>query len=310
MKILITGSTGLIGKNLVNYLSQTNHDLLTPSHNELNLLHRDAIYNYLKFEKPDCIIHLAAKVGGIAAHTKYPLQFLLENLDISRNVIITSYECGIKKFINMTSACIYPAEISDQPLTEDMAITGSFEKNYEGYSVAKAASALMCKYISENNTDFFYNTLIPCSIYGPHCSFNDENSTVIASAIKKIYTAKINRLNEVTIWGDGTARREFIYAGDLAKIIKFVTENLETIPPFLNVGTGTDYSVNECYEMIAKVLNYKCTFVHDLTKPVGKNRRLLSVNLMKSFGLKTETSLFEGIKETVNFYKTQILKVS
>ena len=310
MKILITGSTGLVGNNLVEYLQNSSHELLTPTRNELNLLNREEVYAYLKNNKPDCVIHLAAKVGNISANSQYPLQFLLENLDIARNVIIGAHENGVKNFINIGSACVYPAEKYDRPLTEDMAVTGSFEKENEGYSISKATGVLMCKYISDKNADRHYKTLIPCNVYGGGCSaiFKPEKSHIIIAAIKKIYRAKKENLPEVQIWGDGKARREFIYAKDLARIIVFAAENLEKIPAILNVGSGIEYTVNECYDITAKILGYKGKFIHDLSKPSGTGRRLLDVSSMHKVGLFAETPLEQGIKETIDYYRTQILQ--
>lgn len=308
MKILITGSSGLIGKNVVNCFKSTSHQLLTPSHGELDLLNRDAVCDYLKNEKPELVVHLAAKVGSIAENADYPLQFLLSNLDMSRNLIVGAYESGIKKFINISSACVYPAEKYDALLTEDMAVTGAFEKENEGYSLAKAAGLLMCKYISKKNSSFLYKTLIPCNVYGVGCvaSFSPTKAHIIEAAIKKIYRAKKENLSEVQIWGDGKARRELIFAEDVAKIILFAAENLEKIPAVLNVGSGKDYSVDECYQTIAKILNYNGSFIHDLSKPSGTKRRLLDVTLMQNLSLNAETSLEQGLIKTIDYYKNNV----
>lgn len=308
MKILVTGSSGLVGRNVVELFKFDRHELLAPSHAELDLLNRDVVLNYLQREKPDCVIHLAAKVGSIAQNARYPLQFLLANLDMSRNIIISAYETGIKKFINIGSACVYPAEKYDRPLSEDMAVTGSFEKENEGYSISKATGVLMCKYIFESDSAYLYKTLIPCNIYGRWSSFKSGKAHMIAAAVQKIYRAKKENLPEVEICGDGEAKREFIYAGDLAEIILYAAENLEKFPPLLNVGSGVECTVNECYETIARILNYKGKFVHDLTKPSGTNRRLLDVNLMHRLGLEAKTSLTDGIRQTIDFYETQILE--
>ena len=312
MKILITGASGLVGKNLVEIFKNTSHNLLTPSHGELDLMNRSEVYKYLELEKPDAVIHCAAKVGSIAENFSNPLQFLLANFDMSRNVIIGAFDNGIKKFINLASACVYPAEKYNELLTEDMAVTGSFEKENEGYSLAKAAGLLMCKYISEKNSDFHYKTLIPCNIYGGGCkaSFSEKKSHMLEAAIKKIYKAKKENLPEVEIWGNGKPRRELIYAEDLAKIIFHAVENLEKVPAVLNVGSGKDYSVDDCYKTVAKILDYKGKFFYDLSKPSGMQRRLLDVPLLRSLdflNLKSETSLEEGIKKTVEFYKNYVL---
>ena len=166
MKILVTGASGLVGRNVVELFDAAKHKLLAPPHDELDLLNRDAVLKYFETEKPDCVIHLAAKVGSIASNASQPLQFFLENLDLGRNVIISAHETGVKKFINIGSACVYPAEKYDSPLTENLAVTGSFEKENEGYSIAKASAVLMCKYIFEKNPACCYKTLIPCNIYG------------------------------------------------------------------------------------------------------------------------------------------------
>ena len=310
MKILVTGSSGLVGRNVTELFKNTEHKLLAPSHAELDLLKRDDVFRYLDENKPDCVIHLAAKVGSIASNARYPLQFFLENLDIARNVIIGAKETGIKKFINIGSACVYPAEKCDLPLSEDLAATGSFEKEYKGYAAGKTAGLFFCEFINAEEEYYLYKTLIPCSIYGRWSSFEVGKSTMIASAIKKIYHAKKLNLPEVEIWGDGNARRELIYAGDLAKIILYATENLETFPAQMNVGTGVEHTVNECYEIIAKILDYKGAFVHDINKPSGARRRLLDVSLMLQTGLKPETSLEEGIRRTIRFYEDHILKNS
>ena len=306
MKILVTGSSGLVGRNVVELLKFSTHELLAPSHAELDLLNRDDVYKYLKKNQPDCVIHLAAKVGSIAANARYPLQFLLENLDMGRNIIVGAFETGVKKFVNIGSACVYPAEKYNQLLSEDMAVTGE----NEGYSISKATGVLMCKYIFEMDSTRLYKTLIPCNIYGRWSSFKAGKTHMIAAAIQKIYRAREENLPEVEIWGDGEAKREFIYAGDLAEIILYAVENLEKFPPLINIGSGEEHTVNECYETIAEILEYKGKFVHDLTKPSGTNRRLLDVGLMRKMGLIPKTSLEDGIRQTINFYETCILNKS
>ena len=310
MKILITGSSGLVGRNVVELFKGGSHELLTPAHTELDLLNRSDVLNYLQREKPDCVIHLAAKVGSIAQNARYPLQFLLENLVMNRNVIVGARETGVKRFINIGSVCVYPADKYGQPLSENMAVTGSFEKENEGYSISKAAGVLMCKYIFESDSRYLYKTLIPCNIYGRWSSFKVGRAHIIAAAIQKIYRAKMENLPEVEIWGDGAAKREFIYAGDLAEIILYAAENLEKFPPLINIGSGVEYTVNECYETAAEILDYRGRFVHDLTKPSGTSRRIMDVSLMREMGLTAKTSLADGIRRTIEFYETQVLNSS
>ncbi len=303
MKILITGSSGLVGRNVLESSRSASYELLTPKHSELNLLNRSAVENYLRREKPDCIIHIAAKVGSVELNLKHPLNFLLENLDMGRNLIIGAYELGIENFINISSACIYPANMGDEIFSEAMVFQGAFERENEGYASAKSICAQFCKYIRQENPLLNYKTLVPCNMYGRFDNFDSKRAHMIPAAIQKILHAKETNSPTVQIWGNGKARRELMYAGDFAEFVWFAVENLNSLPDILNVGTGEDFTVDECYKTIAEVLNYNGKFIHDETKPTGMKRRLLNVELMRSLGWSPKTSLADGIAKTVNFYK-------
>lgn len=301
MKILLTGANGLVGHSIVENKAMQQHKLLTPSHKELDLLDYNAVVQYLKKEQPDCIIHAAGKVGGIAANCKAPMEFLLTNMDMGRNIIYGAFEMGVKKFINLGSSCMYPRN-SEKPLTEDMVLKGELEPTNEGYALAKVMCARLCEYISRQHPEFQYKTLIPCNLYGRWDKFRTENAHMIPAVIHKLYMAQKNGLKTVEIWGTGKARREFMYSGDLADCIAYCLEHYENLPTYLNVGLGHDYTVDEYYAAIAKVVGYTGNFVHNTEKPEGMKRKLTDVTNLNAFGWHSKISLDEGLRKTFEFY--------
>lgn len=301
MKILLTGANGLVGHSIVESSGMKIHDLLTPSHQELDLLNADAVFAYLDREKPNYIIHAAGKVGGIAANCKSPMEFLLSNMDMGRNLIYGAYKAGIKRFLNLGSSCMYPRN-HNEPLTEDMVLKGELEPTNEGYALAKVMCARLCDYISREHPAYQYKTLIPCNLYGRWDKFRTTNAHMIPAVIHKIHQAKETGVASVEIWGSGQARREFMYSGDLAECIVYCLDHFEEMPSYLNVGLGTDYTVDEYYAAIAKVVGYTGTFTHNLSKPEGMKRKLTDLTRMKRYGWQAETSLAEGIRKTYEFY--------
>ena len=301
MSVLITGSTGMVGKNLLEHPDISNYDVLAPSSKELNLLDKNAVYNYIMETKPDIIIHAAGRVGGIQANMKNPVDFLMDNLIMGTNLVTSAQKVGIKKFLNLGSSCMYPRE-GQNPLKEEFILKGELEPTNEGYALAKATVARLCEYISRENPDFQYKTLIPCNLYGKWDKFDPKHSHMIPAVIRKIHEAKINGQNALEIWGDGTARREFLYTGDLADCISCIMQNFSSMPVYMNAGLGFDYTINEYYEIIAKVIGYTGTFIHDITKPVGMKQKLVDVSKLNDFGWKYKTNLEEGIKKTYEFY--------
>lgn len=304
MKILITGASGMVGRNILESPRSQKYELLTPSHKELDLTDKAAVLNYLEKNNPDMVIHAAGFVGGITANNAEPLKFLVENLDMGRNVIHGAYQAGVKKFINLASSCMYPRN-HETPLTEDMILTGELEPTNEGYALAKIACARMCSYIARENPAFQYKTLIPCNIYGRWDKFFGERAHMIPAVIQRLSQAVADGKGEIEIWGDGTARREFMYAGDLADCIWQAVERFDDLPEMMNVGLGFDYSVNDYYAAIAKAVSFSGKFNHDLSKPAGMKRKLTDVTRMEQFGWRSKTSLEDGIRLTVKFYREQ-----
>ena len=301
MKIYITGSSGLVGKNLQENSFFSKQNLLTPASKDLNLLIYDDVLKFIKANKPDIIIHTAGKVGGIQANIHAPYDFFLENIQMGINLVRAAKETGIKIFLNLSSSCSYPCCI-ENPLREDMVFAGSMEPTNEGYAIAKASILRMCEYVNKQFSDYSYKTIIPCNLYGRWDKFGEHNSHMIPAVIKKLHHAVLNNISSVEIWGSGNARREFMYAGDLADLIAHSVQNFDSMPDKMNAGLGFDYSVNEYYNTIAKIVGYKGAFTHDLTKPEGMKQKLLEVSRQTEFGFKPKTSLEEGIKLTYEFY--------
>jgi len=305
MKILITGANGMVGKNIVNFLAIQGYTLLTPSHQELNLLDNQSVKIYLVENSPDMVIHCAGIVGGIQANIAHPVQFLVENTQMGINIILSSYEVGIKKFINMSSSCMYPRD-AHNPLSEDLILKGELEPTNEGYALAKVTSTRLCEYIHRENSKYQYKTIIPCNLYGQYDKFDPKHSHMIPAVIQKIHEAKINQQASIDIWGDGNARREFMYAEDLADFVSYAIKNFENMPQNINAGLGHDYTINEYYKVIAEVIGYEGTFSHDLSKPIGMKQKLIDDTKLKAFGWYYKTSLEEGIAKTYDYYTKEV----
>ena len=307
MKILLTGSTGMVGRNILENKDISKFDILSPDSKELNLLNYLDVDKYIKINKPDFVIHAAGKVGGIQANMSQPVSFLIENMDMGRNVIMASKNNEVKQLINLSSSCMYPRN-AENPLGEDLILKGELEPTNEGYALAKIMTTKLCEYIHKEDASYNYKTIIPCNLYGKYDKFDPNHSHMLPAVIKKIHDAKINNQKHIDIWGDGTARREFMYAGDLADFIFEAILKFEKLPQNINVGLGLDYSINEYYIAIAKVIGYRGGFINDLTKPIGMKQKLIDDSNLKKFGWKYKTSLNEGIKKTYEYYKKTLIK--
>jgi len=305
-KILITGSRGMVGKNISEYPKSKEYNILTPSSSELNLLDRSSIDEYIKINKPDIVIHCAGIVGGIQANMANPVKFLVENTQMGLNIIMSAFESEIKQFINMSSSCMYPRN-AQNPLGEELILKGELEPTNEGYAIAKATSTRLCEYVNKENPKLQYKTVIPCNLYGKYDKFDPKHSHMLPAVIKKIHEAKQNKQNNLDIWGDGEARREFMYAEDLADFIYYSIDNFEKMPQNINVGLGHDYSINEYYKAICSVIGFNGEFEHDLTKPVGMKQKLIDDKKLQEFGWKYKTSLEDGIKQTYEYYLKEVL---
>jgi nucleoside-diphosphate-sugar epimerase len=305
MKILLTGSNGMVGKNILDHNSAINYNFLTPSSKDLNLLNYQDVKNYITIHQPDFVIHAAGKVGGIQANIKEPVSFLVDNIDMGRNIIMAAKNNNIKNLLNLASSCMYPRN-AENPLSESLILKGELEPTNEGYAIAKIMSTRLCEYIVKEDGSMNYKTVIPCNLYGKYDKFHPKNSHMIPAVISKIHNAKLSNASEISIWGDGNSRREFMYTEDLADFIFYALTNFDKMPQNINVGLGHDYSINDYYSEIANLLDYKGEFSHDLTKPTGMKQKLIDDTKLKEFGWESGTTLTEGLSKTIGYYKSII----
>lgn len=300
-KVYISGSSGMVGRNIIEKLNLQKFEIITSNSSELNLLDYNAVKCFLKSVSPDYIVHCAGKVGGIQANIKDSYGFFVENMYMGLNLISAAKEAGVKNFLNISSSCSYPYN-APNPLSEDLVFAGKLEPTNEGYAIAKASLTRLCEFVSRQFAEYNYKTIIPCNLYGKYDKFDDLNSHMIPAVIKKIHNAKANGIKQIEIWGDGLARREFMFVSDLAIMVNKILSDFENMPNTMNVGLGYDYTINEYYEIIAKVIGYKGEFIHDLSKPAGMKQKLLDIKKQLSYGLKAQFSLEEGIRQTYDYY--------
>jgi GDP-L-fucose synthase len=300
-RVLLTGGGGMVGRNLLEHPAVDGFDVLAPGRGELDLRDFAAVQRYLSRHRPDIVVHAAGKVGGIQANMREPVGFLLENLDMGRNIVWAARQAGVQRLLNLGSSCMYPRNHAE-PLREEMVLKGELEPTNEGYALAKVVTARLCEYIMREDPQYQYKTLIPCNIYGPHDKFDPAHSHLVPAIIHKVHQAKLGGQQTVEIWGDGTARREFMYAGDLADVIVRALREFDTLPALMNVGLGYDHTINEYYRAAAEVMGYTGGFAHDLSKPVGMARKLVNVDRQKAWGWSARHDVREGIAKTYDYY--------
>jgi GDP-L-fucose synthase len=294
--IFVAGHSGLVGSAIVRNLQQNGYrDILVRTRKELDLRQLDGVRNFFSENRPEAVIVAAAKVGGIQANINYPVDFLLENLQIQNNLIATSFESGVKKLLFLGSSCIYP-KLAPQPIHEDSLLTGPLESTNEPYALAKIAGIRLCQaYARQYGADFI--SAMPTNIYGPGDNFDPEKSHVLPALIRKVHEAKVNGHREVTLWGTGAPRREFLHADDLADAVRFLLERYDS-PEIINVGYGEDVTIRELVELIAHVVGLEIEIHFDPSKPDGTPRKLLDSARLRALGWKPRIPLKEGIAQT------------
>ena len=305
-RVFLTGGRGMVGRNILEHSMASHYDFLAPSSQELDLTDAKSTEHFIKDAKPDVIIHAAGRVGGIQANIANPVDFLVTNTDLGRNVILAAHKLGVNRLINLASSCMYPHSAAN-PLSENLILQGALEPTNEGYALAKIFATRLCEYVNRENeknerTGFRYKTMIPCNLYGRHDKFEPQHSHLIPAIIHKIHQAKVQGLAEVEIWGDGTARREFMYAGDLASAVLQGMQDFDQIPDLMNIGLGHDHSINDYYAVAALVIGWQGKFVHDTSKPVGMKQKLVDINRQQKWGWMPSTPLQLGIQNAYQFY--------
>ena len=313
-KIYIAGHRGLVGSAIVRQLEARGFvNLVTRTHNELDLTNQAEVQAFFKQEQPNYVILAAAKVGGIHANNTYPADFIYQNMMIEANVINAAYEYKVKRLLFLGSTCIYPKAV-EQPMREDALLTDVLEPTNEPYALAKIAGIKLCEsYNRQHSTDF--RSVMPTNLYGINDNFHPENSHVIPALMRRFHEAKANNDAEVVIWGTGNAMREFLYVDDMAEASLFVLEldketyqtNTSPMLSHINVGTGVDVTIREMAKVMKQVVGFGGGLTFDTTKPDGAPRKLIDVTRLSNMGWKYSTGLGEGLVRTYTWYKEQPL---
>jgi GDP-L-fucose synthase len=295
-KIYIAGHKGMVGSAVWRALEQKGYsNLLGRTSGELDLRDQQAVNDFYNREQPEVVIDAAAKVGGILANNDFPYQFLIENMQIQNNLIDGAFKNGIEKFIFLGSSCIYP-KFAPQPLREEHLLTGSLEPTNEWYAIAKITGVKACQAIRKQyNRDFL--SLMPTNLYGSFDNFDLKSSHVLPAMLRKFHEAVINNHSDVTLWGSGIPKREFLFVDDMAEAVVHALEN--SLPEHLyNIGSGKEITIKELAETIQKVTGHKGKIVWDASKPDGTPRKLLDVSKIKQRGWQYSTELEVGISKT------------
>ena len=308
-KIYLAGHRGLVGAAILRQLEASGFlNIITRTHAELDLCNQLAVRNFFVNEKPEYVVLAAAKVGGIHANNTYPAEFIYKNMMIEANVVHASYENNVKRLLFLGSSCIYP-KLAEQPMREDSLLTSTLETTNEPYAIAKIAGIKLCEsYNRQYGTD--YRSVMPTNLYGEGDNFHPENSHVIPALMRRFHEAKLNDDAQVTVWGTGNAKREFLYVDDMAAASLFVLQldsdtykiNTEAMLSHINIGTGIDCSIREMAETVKKVVGYGGKLVFDTSKPDGPPRKLLDVSRLNAMGWQAAISLEQGLSLTYEWF--------
>ncbi len=311
-KIFIAGHKGMVGSALIRFFKKQNVEIITKVREKIDLLNQNQVRNFFEDEKIDQVYIAAAKVGGIHANNSFPAEFIYENLMIETNVIHSAFLSGVKKLLFLGSSCIYPKNI-DQPMKEEDLLAGKLEPTNEPYTIAKIAGIKMCEsynrqYGISHNID--YRSIMPTNLYGPGDNYHSENSHVIPGMIQRFHEAKINNFSDVTIWGTGNPKREFLYVDDMARASillmnvdkKIYDEHTSPMCSHINVGSGKDLTIKELSETIKEITDFKGEIKFDPSKPDGSPKKLLDSKKINNLGFKPEISLKDGLIKTYQDY--------
>ncbi|MGK9053101.1 GDP-L-fucose synthase [Neorhizobium petrolearium] len=291
-KVYVAGHRGMVGSAIVRRLASERCQILTATRAELDLTRQEEVEAWMERNRPDAVFLAAAKVGGILANDSYPADFLYDNLILEANIIHAAHKVGVQKLMFLGSSCIYP-KFADQPIAEEALLTGPLEPTNEWYAIAKIAGIKLCQAYRRQHGDDFISAM-PTNLYGPGDNFDLKSSHVMPALIRKAHEAKIDRLPEITIWGTGKPRREFLHVDDCADacvhLMKTYSDDMH-----VNVGSGKDITILELAELVSRVVGFKGRVAHDLTKPDGTPRKLMSADKLRGLGWTPRIGLQEGV---------------
>ena len=302
-RIYVAGHRGLVGSAIIRTLEQKGFEnLITRTHAELELLDAVAVQKFFAETKPEYVFLAAAKVGGIHANSTYPADFMRENLLVQTNIIHEAWSHGVEKLMFLGSSCIYP-KLCPQPIKEEYLLTGELESTNDAYALAKIAGIKTCQsYNKQYGTNFI--SVMPTNLYGINDNFHPENSHVLPALIRKFHEAKISNAESVSIWGNGTARREFLHTDDLAEALLFLMESYDD-SAIVNVGCGEDQTIRKLAETIQKVVGFSGRLDFDSSYPNGTPQKILDISKINSLGWKPRIPLKEGLHQVYQWYAAQ-----
>jgi GDP-L-fucose synthase len=299
-RIFVAGHRGLVGSAICRSLERSGFsNLVARTRAELDLRDQAAVCAFFNRERPEYVFLAAAKVGGIYANSHYPADFIYDNLAVQNSVLKAAMDCGVRKLLFLGSSCIYPRH-APQPIKEEYLLTGPLEPTNEWYAIAKIAGIKLAQAL-HRQYGFNAISVMPTNLYGPGDNFDPETSHVVPALIRKFHDAIVTRAPEVTVWGTGSPRREFLHVDDLAEAAVFLMSNYED-PDIINVGTGVDITIRELAEVIGKVSSFRGRIVFDSSKPDGTPRKVLDVSKITALGWRPTRSFEEGIRETYCSY--------
>ena len=303
MKIYVAGHRGLVGSAIVRQIeADGKHTWVGRSRQELDLLDREAVFNFLLEENPDALIIAAAKVGGIQANNNFPVEFLSENLQLETNLMDAAHKANIDRLLFLGSSCVYP-KFAEQPIKEEYLLTGALEPTNEAYALAKISGLkLVQAYRREYSRRWI--SAMPTNMYGPGDNFDLENSHVLPALIRKFHDAKLSGASSVTLWGTGSPRREFLHADDLGSACLFLMENYDD-DIAINLGAGEDLEIRELAERIKDTVGFSGNIAWDKSKPDGTPRKFLDSSRIRAMGWRPSISLSAGIAQTYAWYVSQ-----
>lgn len=305
MRILVTGSSGFVGRNIITELCQRkDFEILFPNSTDLNLLSETSVAKWLNKNTVDLFIHAAGLVGGIQANIADQVGFLVNNADMARNLFLGASRVGLQSGINLASSCMYPVCGSGK-LSEEFLMQGSLEPTNRGYAFGKLYALQLAELLT-NSTEIEIKTLIPCNLFGRFDSYDPLRSHMIAAAIHKTHNAKCASDDSVVIWGEGRARREFMDIRDLINCIVKAIDDYDTLPHVMNVGTGKDYTVLEYYKLISEVVGFTGDFTFDHFEPEGILQKCLDVSRAAEWGWVAEHTVKEGLEYTYKLFLDEI----
>jgi GDP-L-fucose synthase len=302
----VAGATGMVGRSVVRLAKKIGiENVVEGSRLNCDLTNYEDTFNLINKHKPDVVIDAAAKVGGILANSTQPVDFLLNNLLIQNNLLKSSHENRVHKFVFLSSSCVYP-KLSPQPIKESSLLTGPLEKTNSAYAIAKISGMRL---IQAYRQQYKYNwiSVMPTNLYGYFDNFSLENSHVLPALIRKMHEAKLNNSKSITLWGSGSPKREFMHVDDLAEAINLLITKYDSDEP-INVGVGQDLSILELANLIKKVVQFEGEINWDNSKPDGTPRKLLDVTKLKNLGFTPKIDLEEGIRLTYKWFLEQLEK--